>query len=189
MLKKIIAVSLLSLSSLAMAEGGFYLGASAGRTSVDLDTTGTTSSDETDTGFKVFAGYAFNKNFAIEGGYADLGNALLGDNTLPIFAEFNSSAWFLDLLGSVPLNNDFSLFARAGIAGTNVEVTGTIPGLGSASFEEDVTVFKFGVGAQYAFTQNLVARAEWERYRDVEAPIGLGKSDIDVVSAGLQYHF
>lgn len=71
------------------AEAYWYLGASVGQSSIDATSseieqgflvddgfvaTGT-SLDDTDTGWKGYLGYRFNRFFALEGGYADLGEA------------------------------------------------------------------------------------------------------------------
>src|SRR5882762_8840584 len=64
----------------------WYIGGSIGQSRVKLDTDGLSrdlaaagmantgfSGNETDTGFKLFGGYRFHPNFAVEGGYAELG--------------------------------------------------------------------------------------------------------------------
>ena len=82
-----------STASLAQSKG-LYMGASMGRSKVDIDTadleaqfeaaraaaagagaefTGSVSADEKDRGWKLFLGYKFGRYFALEGGYVDLG--------------------------------------------------------------------------------------------------------------------
>ena len=64
----------------AQVEGsGGYFGLSAGQVMVqdycDNDPGVTiTSCDDEDTGYRIFGGYKFNKNFALEGAYVNLGN-------------------------------------------------------------------------------------------------------------------
>lgn len=62
--------------------GGWYSGLSVGRSQFGirdsiLPVTGATlsnlSRDESSTGYKLYGGYQFNQNFALEGGYADFG--------------------------------------------------------------------------------------------------------------------
>lgn len=73
-------------SAFAADEKGWYIGASMGQTKADVDegafnavyvaggfTTASTTSDEKDTGWKVFGGYQLSKNWAVEGAYVDLG--------------------------------------------------------------------------------------------------------------------
>src|ERR1041385_8616108 len=62
---------------------GWFAGISAGQSSADIDSSSslrilgapasTLSSDDTDTGFRLYGGYRFNRHLAVEIGYADLG--------------------------------------------------------------------------------------------------------------------
>ena len=54
---------------------GWYIGGAFGQTEVALDCAGTTACDDSDSGWKIFAGYQFNRNFAVELGYGDLGRS------------------------------------------------------------------------------------------------------------------
>ena len=68
-IKKIFLISLMSFgfNSIAYADDFFYVGAGAGKTTVDTGVTvGTASLDEDDSGFKVFAGIPLNQYLAIE---------------------------------------------------------------------------------------------------------------------------
>src|SRR5262245_16219151 len=119
MLKKTIVATLIALASTAsMAAEGFYAGVGFGQTKVDLDkeadalrndlvaggaTAFTVSTDDTDTGFKIFGGYEVNQHFAVEAGFANLGKAKLSANVAApapvvetIDAEFKASAFFVD---------------------------------------------------------------------------------------------
>src|SRR5437879_7979787 len=74
----------------------WYIGGSIGQSRVKLDTGGLSSdlaaagmantgfsANETDTGFKLFGGYRFHPNFAVEGGYAELGRSEEHTSELP----------------------------------------------------------------------------------------------------------
>src|SRR5690242_14187948 len=65
---------------------GWYIGASLGKAKAKIDdakitssllrsgfTTSSISDDDSATGYKLFGGYQFNPNFALEGGYFSLG--------------------------------------------------------------------------------------------------------------------
>ena len=64
-----VAVLLFAVAGTAAAQG--YIGVGAGLTAVDLCddlfALGATSCDDEDTGLKLFGGYKFNPNFAVEG--------------------------------------------------------------------------------------------------------------------------
>lgn len=190
MMKKYVAVALLSLSSVAMAEGGPYAGIGFGRTSIDVgDTSGlAVSVDDTDSGFKLYGGYQFTNNIAVEAGYADLGEATINGNVgLPFTSKFEASAIFVDAVGTLPLSNEFALLGRAGLAFTKAELSVGVAGVSVAEKEDDVSL-KLGLGAQYSFTKNVALRAEWERYFDVGGDT-TGEGDIDLAGISLNVKF
>ena len=61
----------------AAQDAGWYIGAAYGMTSFDLDTTGITNPtvDDSDSGFKIYGGFQFNKHLGAEVGYVDAGKA------------------------------------------------------------------------------------------------------------------
>jgi OmpA-OmpF porin, OOP family len=190
MLKKLAAIALLSLSSTAFAQTGLYVGLGAGRASAEIDAAGLTSVDDSDTGFKIYGGYEFTPNFAVEVGYADLGKLSAVDATPPpTSTSFESSAVFADAVGLWPINREVSLFARAGFAFTTLDIRSSTPGLGSVVAGEDETNLKLGLGAQFNVTRNVALRAEWERYLDVGEDATTGESDVDVMGVSLNVRF
>src|SRR6185295_18718862 len=62
---------------------GGYIGANIGMSKADIDEGGiaaslgagaTVSSDDKSVGYKLYGGYRFHRNFAVEGGFFDLGS-------------------------------------------------------------------------------------------------------------------
>ena len=145
------------------------------------------------TGYKLFGGYQLNRNFAVEGGYFDLGRFNYGLNTTPV-GTFTSDTRVrglnLDLVGILPLTEQFSVFGRAGAAyaqsRANFSRTGALPLTNSPTSRND-TNLKVGIGMQYAITEALALRAELERYR-ISDPIR-NRGNIDMASIGLVYRF
>lgn len=149
--------------------------------------------DEKDTGFRVFAGYKFHRNLAVETGYFDLGKAsasgAIGGGV--VSAELKARGWELLGVMTVPVWQQLSLLAKAGVARTRLSATGTaaVGGVAfAASAKENSTDFTYGLGVEYAFTPNIGARLEWQRYDGVGGDT-TGKGDIDLFSAGLLYRF
>ncbi|MBC7415922.1 MAG: outer membrane beta-barrel protein [Herminiimonas sp.] len=187
-------------------EPGWYAGANIGQSRSKIDDPRITSSllgsgfsavaitdDDRSTGFKVFGGYEFNRNIALEGGYFDLGKFGFTANTLPagsLNGNIRLRGLNLDLVGTLPITERFSAFGRVGVnyadardhfSGTGaVRVTDPNPRQRAANV-------KFGVGLQYAFTDALSVRTEVERYRINDA-VG-NKGDVDMISVGLVYRF
>ena len=69
-------------------------------------------------GFKAFGGYKSNRYFAVEGGYFDLGEFGFTADTMPagsLRGNIKIKGVKLDVVGSVPIGDQSSLFARAGL--------------------------------------------------------------------------
>ena len=165
---------------------GFYAGLSFGQSSVDVDCTGFSSCDDSDTAWKVFGGYQFNRNFAVEFGYTDLGEASASAPGASATAE--STAFEVSAVGMLPLADRFSIFGRIGLHMSDTDARATL-GSVSGSTSESNTGLTFGIGARYDFTKNLGVRAEWQRYADVGGDDVGGEFDVDVISIGVIWKF
>jgi OOP family OmpA-OmpF porin len=67
-------------------------------------------SDDTDWGYKLFVGYQFHRNFALEGGYFDLGDFSFNTTTVPpgtLNGNLSVKGWNLDLVGILPFTERF----------------------------------------------------------------------------------
>jgi OOP family OmpA-OmpF porin len=204
-------VSLFALAinagNFAMADdSGWYTGVSAGQSRAKIDdprivggllaggfTTTAISNDYRHFGFKAFGGFQFNKYFALESGYFDLGEFGFLANTLPAGALSGTSkvkGLNFDGVVSLPFTDKFSVFGRGGL--NYAEAKDNFTGFGLVTVtnpnrSKRSPNYKFGAGLQYDFTQALGVRLEAERYR-VDDAVG-NKGDIDLFSAGFLYRF
>ena len=147
----------------------FYGGFGLGRTENNAGTV-----DKKDEGWKLFGGYQVNRNFAVEGGYADLGQAAIPG------AVLDTSAWFAHAVGILPINEQFGLFGKLGLAMVETDTTG----IGTL----DSTSPAFGLGLRYFFTPQFGIRGEWDRFRAPGSPF-TGKSDVDYWSISAVFRF
>jgi OOP family OmpA-OmpF porin len=139
-------------------------------------------------------GYRFNPYFALEGGYVDLGRFNFNSNVLApapgtMAGSMKAYGARFSAVGIVPLPSGFSVYGKAGIYDARAKVDGGSPSglsVGASRWHTDGT---FGVGASYDLTKNLAASLEWNRYLKVGNSVTTGRSDIDLVTAGLSYHF
>jgi OOP family OmpA-OmpF porin len=169
---------------------GGAVGASHFRTSCDGVSV---SCDDKDTGWKLFAGYQFAPNFAVEAGYTDLGKVTANGvvSGVAVNAEGKARGFELAALALFPVWDQFSIYGKLGVfrAKTDVSATGTVPGfrrtIASSDHSTDLT---FGAGVKYAFTPNIGARLEWQRYQKVGGD-NTGTENIDLWSLGLLYNF
>ncbi|HEY3271967.1 MAG TPA: OmpA family protein [Geothrix sp.] len=149
--------------------------------------------DDSSTGFKILGGYQFNRYFAFEGGYFDLGKFGYKATTLPagtLNGEIKLKGFNFDAVLSLPFTEKFSAFGRVGV--TNAQAKDAFSGTGSVVVlnrnpSERATNLKFGGGLQYDFTKSFGMRAEVERYRINDA-VG-NKGDIDMASVGFLFRF
>lgn len=204
-------LSLLTLALMAtpfaMAEdSGGYVGANYGVTQATIDdsrirndllnnglTTNSIRDDDEDQGYKLFGGYQFNRHFAVEAGYFDLGRFGFVADTTPagtLSGNIKVKGVNLDLLGILPISERFSAFGRLGV--THARTDGAFAGTGAVTVldpspSERDTNPKVGLGLQFAVTDSLGLRAEIERYRINDA-VG-NKGDIDLASIGLVFRF
>ena len=188
------------------ADAGWYIGANVGQSRAKIDDARITGGligsgfksvsifdDDRDTGYKIFGGYQITRNFAVEGGYFDLGKFGFTANTTPLGTlrgDIKIRGANLDLVGMLPFTEKFSAFGRVGVNSARAEDTFTGTGLVrtlNPNPRQRETNAKFGLGLQYAFTESLGIRAEVERYRINDAVGNIG--DIDLVSVGLVYRF
>ena len=197
----------LMAAPLAMAQdAGWYGGANIGQSNASIDNTrissgllgsGLTSTSiantDRDRGFKLFGGYQYNKYFAVEAGYFDLGQFGFDANTIPtgtLSGNIKLRGLNLDAVGMLPITDKFSAFGRLGVAYAHTD--GSFVGTGAVNVFNPSpsardTNLKVGLGVQYAFTDALSLRAEIERYR-VNDAVG-NKGDVDLASIGLVYRF
>ncbi|MBE0514486.1 outer membrane beta-barrel protein [Sulfurimonas sp.] len=176
---------------------GWYIGANIGMSTANVDegeitknlTNPSYSDDESDFGYKLFGGYLFNKNFALEGGYFDLGkfDYSLTTGTGTAAGDIDIIGLNLDAVGILPITEDFSAFGRVGVIYAKAKDSFS----GSLSIPENAKEsdfnYKFGAGLQYAITDAVAVRLEAERYRINDA-VG-NDGDIDLFSIGLTYRF
>ncbi len=202
----IAAATLLTMQTAMAQESGWYAGGNVGRTSATIDdariTSGLAASGlattsiadrDRDTGYKIYGGYQLSPNFALEGGYFDLGKFGFTATTNPagtLNGDIRVRGLNLDLVGTLPLSERFSLLGRVGA--NYAQTRGTFSGTGAVGVtnpnpSKNDTNYKIGIGLQYAFTEALSMRGELERYRINDA-VG-NRGHIDMVSVGLVYKF
>jgi OOP family OmpA-OmpF porin len=185
-----VLVSLLSLPTLALSQvpdTGWYIGIGIGQSKAKGACDGLSGSgvtcDDTDTAGKILGGYQLSKNFALELAYADLGKAKATFGAGGS-ATFGTKGFEFSGIGMLPLTEQFSVFAKAGLFSWKVDAKASGP-VGSASASG--TDLTFGFGLKFDFTKDFAARAEWQRYKDVGDMNTTGQGDVDFIGVSLVY--
>jgi len=157
--------------------------------------TGSSSIDRHDTSLGANVGYRVNRNFAVEGGYADFGkfktqsavSAPAADTT---DGDYKAHAWSLAAVGIAPLDEHWSLFGKAGGARTTAKLTASSEtgATSPSSASHNGTGLLLGAGATYDFTQNLYGKVELDRYTRV-GDSSTGRGDVDLYTVGVGMRF
>lgn len=165
------AVASLLLAPAAQADSGFYLGASVGDTSVDLE-----DFSESDTSWKAFGGYIFDMpvvDFAVEAAYIDFGSQ--SGDLFQVPAAIDSTG--LGAFGLVGMDfGVFGFFAKAGFVAWDADLE-----LGGLSDSDDGTDPGYGIGFRLNFS-SIEIRAEYELFEFEDA-------DVDMATVGLVWRF
>lgn len=179
----VIVGAALAMPLFAQAQNA-YVGVNAGN--AELKLSGDYGSGKEDkTGYKAYAGYDFNKNFGVELGYANFGK--LKERDAGVSVSMETSAVYLAATATLPVNPQFSAFAKVGASQNRTKAV--LSGFGERySGSKDKTAAMFGIGAAYHFNQNISAVAEYENFGKTYNEDG-AKLKASLVSIGVRYKF
>lgn len=211
---KQVAAALITLSAASTAfaadDSGMYILGAAGvsrvaidKVSIDNALTGvgvtglTSTTDERDTGYKLQLGYKLNQNFAIEGGYVDLGKftynvAFTGPTAGTGKETAKATGWNIVAMGILPLGDTFSLLGRLGMIHAKVDASASATGSGvtalaNASATRNKTTY--GLGVAYSMSKSTSLRVDYDRYSKLGDNNSTGEGDVDLYSLAVAYKF
>jgi OOP family OmpA-OmpF porin len=174
-MRKIIAAALISsaFATPAFAEGadgsGFYGALDTNTWSLNSKAPG---QDNLSMGFRIAGGYHFTRNWGAELGYAQSGNGTING------LDYHVESTQLAAVGTYPLNDQFDLFAKLGVAANKLAGNTT----GS---KNDLL---YGVGGQYNFNKQVGVRLQYEDIGKVSDTPGYD-SKASNIALGLAYNF
>ena len=193
-----LALTGLSGPAFAQANEGWYAGVSVGSADQKDACTGlggigfVGSCDDTDTGWKIFGGLQFNKNWGVEFGFVDLGESTANGTVFgaPATAKAEIDGFTVFGTGTVPLGEaqKFALFGKLGLLAWSIDTSATVGGF-PATISDDGVDSAIGIGLKYDFTERVGIRAEWESFIDVGDSATTGESDIDLITVGVVIWF
>ena len=135
--------------------------------------------DDEATSWKVFGGYQFARNVAVEISYIDTGT--FSENISGVSARLGADAIGASVLGIIPLSESFAIYARAGAIQWDATLRLTGPG-GSITASDDGTDFAWGVGAKLMGESGSALRLEYEASE-------IDDSDIAIISLLVSFDF
>jgi len=159
MKKGFLLLGLIALAaSNAMAEPakqvGVYMGGNLGWTKWDDDNTlpDHLGIEDEDISWQINTGYKFNRHFAMDARYIDLGKYKVVDDT------WDFSAWTINAVGIIPLSNSgFELFGNAGLGRADIDTK-------CCGRNNKDTAASLGLGGRYSLNRNLSLSAQLDGY-------------------------
>lgn len=154
-----------------------YVSVSIGETEVD-ELKGTLLNDD-DSVFNIAVGAKLNQNFAVEGGYVDLGE--YGFTKKHYSAKAEADAIYIAAVGSLPVSNKVALTGKVGLAFWDIKVTESLLEYVDISKEDGTDVF-YGIGASVKVSKKVNLVADYTVY-------DLDGLDVELYSVGFQFKF
>ncbi len=140
--------------------------------------------DGDDVMFKMFGGYKFHPNFAVEASYQDTGN--IKDKSTSVVTSAKSEGINISLLAMIPLSEEFELFAKMGHMTSDTRYTRTTTTTETSS--EDESNFTFGAGLLWEFESvdknQYQIRFEFEKLQELSDQFISGGANITAWSFG-----
>lgn len=177
-----VAFALASSSALAQDSGGYIglgYGLASARDACDGVPAGIRCDDE-DAAVKLLAGYRFNRNFALEAAYSELGEARFSGPGGTV--DFESSAFEIVAVGIAPLGPQWWLYGKAGVFFWNLDVS-------LVDRRESGTELTYGLGVGVDLFQSAALRIEYQAYPDIGDDATTGTSDVTVLGVNLIVRF
>ncbi|HUH39196.1 MAG TPA: porin family protein [Spongiibacteraceae bacterium] len=169
MFKKMLVASSIALLSAAANSGG-YIGASFGKSDVDV------SGFDDGNSVAISGGYKFNKHFALELSYIDLGEST---DDIPPEWTIEVDGFNFAAVGIIPINDNVEVFGKLGAYMWDADVKER--GWGKIA-SDDGTDFSFGLGVAGHITEQFSLVLEFQRF-DIDG------DDVDNVSLGVRFNF
>jgi OOP family OmpA-OmpF porin len=209
--KLVIAGAALALQAgFAQAQDGdakFYGGFDLGRSDLHLSGSGTDgalanqgiigsgSLERRDTSYGFNLGYRINRTWAVEAAATRLGefgysSSVTSPAADTVQGNYKVNALSVAALGFIPLQSNWSIYGKAGLARTDTtfsaaSATGATAVSGTSGGSNGLVI---GAGVMYDINRSLYTRAGWDHYADVGTD-ATGKGSINTFNVGVGMRF
>lgn len=180
----ILLATTLAATAAHSADSGFFAEVGVGMTKVDTDVDNIpgVSVDDEDMFFSIGGGYSFNKMFALEAGYTDLGEAEISIPSIAYSATISADGFYVGPRLTLELAPKFEAYGRIGM----LVWDGEFKDSDGYSVSDDGSDIYFGIGAAYKISDQVSLGADWTRFT-VESDGD--EADIDTFGAKLKFNF
>jgi OOP family OmpA-OmpF porin len=179
----IVLAALLAATAAHAAEPGAYVSVAAGATHINMDCSGATSCDTSDTGGKLAAGYQFGNGFSLEAGYMSFGKFKGSDGTMSV--TIKPTAFTLGGAFALPLNTDWGMNIRLGLAQVKTKASATVGTLSGSDSQSKAKVYA-GLGVTYAVSKSVKLELGLD---STESQFAGEKGTLRLVSLGASFAF
>jgi OOP family OmpA-OmpF porin len=181
MKKMLVILGLISFSHQIFAgDLGVYTGLNLGIGKPDFNTPYGKDKDKSVVS-GVVLGYKFNQYFGVEAQYTGIGKVT--DN---VGGSAKADALSLSAIGYLPLNDEFNLYGKLGVATIKSKVSSSLSPMNDAT-QTDAT---YGIGAQYNLNKEFGMRMGLDHYNAaIDTNNGSKNVNANVVSVGVIYNF
>jgi OOP family OmpA-OmpF porin len=148
--KTFLTLALTAGAAVSAQAEGLYFGASLGAPNYTTSINGIGGGGGGNgAGLKLSGGFQFTPNFALEGGYFDLGR------TEDASGSAKTRGLYMDGVGSVDLGSKWSLLGSLGVAEARFTTT---------AGDDSSPALKLGVGVQYDLSRTTALRLGYDHY-------------------------
>lgn len=153
--KTLLTVALVAGASVGAQAEGLYVGGALGAPNYSNSVNGVGGGGGgSGPGLKLYGGYQLTPNFAVEGGYFNLGRSPDVNGTA------KAQGLYVDGVASVEIAPKWSLFGSAGVAEGRLRTT---------AGNDSSPALKLGLGVQYDLTKTTSLRVSYDRYHFTNA--------------------
>lgn len=142
--------------------------------------------------FRFAAGYNITPMFAVEAGYAMIGNSIIDSNLgggVTAQETLKTSSLQFAGVANYAINDTFGVFGKLGFANTKIDATLTSNFGVTAAASGSKTGLLLGLGAQYNINKQFAIRAQYEDFGKVTVSNGFGDTGLKMFSVGGVYNF
>ena len=155
----------------------------------------------------IYGGFQFSESLAVEGGFVSLGNSADYEYSDPINISQKTTGFTVAGVARqrISQTSPISVYGKGGVMrwSSTAETKSTNPAVANTKVTQTGFSPIIGAGVEYEMTDNMTLKAGWDRYYGVgkkdtllefnnagtAAELNTLKTDVDVISAGINYHF
>lgn len=177
-MKKIVAALLVSAAFSAPAFAVGFTDGVVGTKYVAADLGSISYGGNSATSISVGGGYQVHPAVAVEVDY--LMGGKFTQNVFGFSAETQLNALQIQAVGHYTVTNEFSAYAKAGIAHNSFKQTVVLPFFGATTATATSNDLTYAIGAKYNFTKDIAGRVQYQE---------TGISSVNVLSVGATFNF